>query len=132
MRIVRFIGLAVILCLGLAGQGGAQKRNSAEKQRDDIRKYGAMLMAWSGTQRAIVRDLVETWEKCEDEINRDDKGMFQCEVYQEKVRQTPIENLVRVGLEIKLPKEDMEQLKRDIVAAAADAYAHGKEKGVAK
>jgi len=128
MRIRRFISAMALVALvaGSAGQGAAQR------QIEDRRKYVAILMAWSDAQKVIVRDLVETWEQCGAEMDREDKVRLHCDVYEEKIRRTPIEKLVRVGPAIRLPKEDMDQLKRDIISAASDAYDYGKTKGGAK
>src|SRR5262249_53023082 len=130
MRKRRFISAMAIVALVAVSAGGQDE--SQKKLQEAIRKNAARLMAWSGAREAIIKDLVDTWEQCGAEIDSNVAAPLSCDVYQEKVKQTPIEKLVRVGPLIRLSKEDMEDLKRDIVSAAADAYAYGKTKGSAK
>jgi len=135
MRIRMLIGALALAALvtGNPRQTAAQKNpKNPGRSSEDIKKNLATSIARIELRDAVIRDMVETWEKCEDELNRGDGKMPSCDTYDAKIRQTPIDTLVFTVLLPRLSTEDTDQLKYDIVGAAIAAYKHGKQKGSAK
>jgi hypothetical protein len=88
MRMVRFITVAAILCAGMAGQGGAQKpaRTVTFTPPPD--------MAQLRREQAAIGGLLETREKCNEQLKSGTDEMAWCYVYQAEVLQTPLDVFV--------------------------------------
>ena len=86
MRMMRFIGVVVILCVGMAGQSDAQMPAKGETP-------SVAEMAVGRRYQAIVNNLLDTVEKCN--AQRQGKGDTTpwCDVYEEQIKQTPIDVL---------------------------------------
>ena len=126
MRMMRFIGVVVILCVGMAGQSDAQKPTKSEAP-------SVAEIAVGQRYQAMVNNLLDTVEKCN--AQRQGKGdtIPWCDVYEEQVKQTSIDVFVfaQIGskLRAKLTTGDVELLKRHIMNTAVVSYYYGKEKG---
>jgi hypothetical protein len=125
MRMMRFIGGVVVLCVGMAGQSDAQKPTKGEAP-------SVAEIAVGQRYQAIVNNLLDTVEKCN--AQRQGKGdtIPWCDVYEEQIKQTPIDVFVfaQIGskLRAKLTAEDVKMLKRHIMNTAIVSYYYGKEK----
>lgn len=123
MKAIRFTAVAIILCLGMAGQGGAQKR-SQDRGADVVAQ------AQVEQQRALISSLLDTFAKCMDQAQG---GVGpQCDAYREQVRQTALDVLLSPALasklNAKLTADDIEDLKRTMSLNMVNAYYYGKGK----
>jgi len=117
MQIVRFISVVLVLCVGLAGQGDAQKR--AIEESADILARGA-----------ILNGLIDAFTKCADQ---EPKGSGpQCDVYYAQVHQTSLDvflsPVLASKLKAKLTATDIEDLKCTMSLNMVNAYYYGKGK----
>jgi hypothetical protein len=127
MRIVRFIAVAVILCAGIAGQSDAQKpaRRANNTSPEEL--------ARTRRDSATINGLLETWEKCAEQLSSGTRVATWCDTYNERLRQTPLDALVfpeiAAKLQANLTVEDIEWLKISIGNAATGGYYYHKGKG---
>jgi hypothetical protein len=117
MQIVRFIGVVLVLCVGLAGQGDAQMRATEES---------ADILA----RTAILNGLIDTFTKC---LDQPPKGAGpQCDVYYAQVHQTSLDvflsPVLASSLKAKLTATDIEDLKSTISINIVNVYYYGKGK----
>jgi hypothetical protein len=104
------------------GQGGAQKPDAK------LEKYRADMIAGKarGERRAvIVKDLADTLNDCLDHADSRFPMPAACDVYKEKIAQTPIDTFLYPPLKTKLTPADIEALKKAFVEVAVDAYNQG-------
>ena len=127
MRIVRFITVAVILCAGIAGQSDAQKPSRSANNtspEEQARTQG---------DSTTINGLLETWEKCAEQLSSGNRMATWCDKYGEQLRQTPLDALVfpeiAAKLQANLTAEDIEWLKISIGNAATGGYYYHKGKG---
>jgi hypothetical protein len=121
---MRLIGLFVILCAGMAGQGATQKR----PQRTADRAAG--MVAEENQRLALLFSLLDTFAQCKDRTP--DGADLKCDVYYAQVNQTPIDVLLSPALASKLKAKltvtDIEDLKSTISINLVNAYYYGKGK----
>jgi hypothetical protein len=125
MRIVRFIAVAVVLCVGIAGQSDAQKRPP---------NRGPVMDAEMSQQLALLHSLLDTFEQCAAKTPGGGVDL-RCDVYQAQLRQTSLTVFLSpklvAKLNAKLTAEEIEELKESIGIDMLNAYYRGKEKGEA-
>lgn len=123
MRATRLIGMIVVLCVGMAGRGDAQKR-------PHDRGADVVAQAQVEQQRALLNSLLDTFARRMDQAQG---GVGpQCDAYREQVRQTALDVLLSPALasklNAKLTADDIEDLKRTMSLNMVNAYYYGKGK----
>jgi hypothetical protein len=110
MRAMRFIGVAVILCAGIAGQSDAQKRPTNEAA-DILARGGAL------------NSLIDMFDRCKDR---------KCDVYKAQVRQTGLDIFLSRDmasrLNARLTADEIQSLKMQMSLNMVNAYYYGKGK----
>jgi hypothetical protein len=119
---MRFTITIAILIASLAGQGGAQKPKS---QIDKLYDEWLGIQARRDRRAAIVQDLIDTKKRCGDNRESAPAVPAECDLYDEKVKQIPIDTFIYPSLKTHLAPADVKALKKAFAEVAVDAYNQG-------
>ena len=129
MRIMRFIGVIAILCVGMVGHGGAQKRSQSTKVRDT----GTAMDTAEDRRFAQLASLLDKFLQCVDLSVPDTRDTYlKCVIYNNKVQETSLDVYLPPALasklSVKLSAEDIKELKGEITRDMEYAYAYSRQK----
>lgn len=126
MRILRLIVAGIILCGMMIGRTDAQKP-ARRATNVPLSELAQMRRA-----KAALEGLLETWEKCTEELNSGADPLRWCDMYQAEAQQTPLDMFlsptIASKLQAKLTAKEIESLKISLSNVLTTGYYYGKEK----